>query len=271
MDQRTTRRRVKTLKANKMVVLPRHLEPMVTAHLTETETNFLYTMSPMSSVYIQWDELCMSESLCCYAVNTKDYSDELLMAIIKTAPYEAFVLPDIMALFRQHIENSHFIFIYLIISHRPIPIIAHVFQLYNASCRDYNAHELCSHAAIANNTEVLSWLRNPKTGDGVYPWTDGYHPWSNTTCIMAAQYGHIAMLERLRDPTIDGGVCPWGPTVCTRAAATGQLETLVWLRNPETGGGVCPWNKAQCLYVAQQYNYTAMAKWIEPQPDNIEY
>jgi hypothetical protein len=246
-----------------MVVLLPHLAFMMTSHLTETETRFLYDMSSRLPRKINWSELFMSESLCRFCItHRKHYSTEFLMAVVKTAPYEAFVLSNITARFRRHVETSKFILESAIKAHRPLPILAHLFQLYNRSCRAWFADDFCDCAAGANNTEALEWLRNPHTGDGRYPWTA-------VTCSVAAKYGHIDMLERLRDSTFDGGICPWGLHTCSRAVNMGQLEALIWLRNPKTGGGVCPWHKEACLSSARFFGYTAMAKWIDAHPDDV--
>jgi hypothetical protein len=180
-----------------------------------------------------WRGLFMSKSLCRYGIQqyTKDRSlaVELLMAIAANAPHDVLVLPDITALFRQHRKLSQNIAGHVIETHRPIPILTHMFQLYNRSCHDLHADEFCVDAAASNNIAALSWLRDPNTSDGVYPWT-------RHTCAAAAEHGHLATLQRLRDPLF--------------------------------GGGVCPWSKAWCLYVARYWNYTAMATWIETQPDD---
>jgi hypothetical protein len=235
---------------------------MVTAHLTDTETRFLTQPSPVLSRRIQWDELFMTESLCRYGLQrTNRHSDSFLVAVVKTAPYNVITLPLITTRFRLHVEDFSFILLHAIKTHRPLPILAYLFQLCNCSCRDSCADDFCEYAAAVNNTEALEWLRDPNTGDGSFPWSD----W---TCAGAAQHGHIEMLERLRDPDIDGGICPWKERVCARAVSTGQLETLVWLRNPKVGGGVCPWDKAWCLFLTQHYKYPAITAWINSQPDD---
>jgi hypothetical protein len=246
-----------------MARLSHYLMPMTTDHLTPTETRLFLNFKSLKTKNIQWDELFMSESLCRYGLRqyTKMCPYGFLEAITTTAPYEVLVLPDIRTLFLQDIEVSYNILTRTIEAHRPIPILAYMFQLYNRSCRDFGAYFFCDYAATSNNTAALSWLRDPNTGDGAFPWSD----W---TCFATARYGHIGMLERLRDPRIDGGVCPWGTHVCWCAAKAGQLEVLIWLRNPKKGGGVCPWNKEKCLWIARFYNHTAIAAWIEAQSDD---
>jgi hypothetical protein len=246
-----------------MAVLPPHLAVMVASHLTKTETHFLhYTTPPVLSSHIPWDELYMSISLCLYGLQyMPEYPVEFLMAIVTTASYSDIRSPAITALLRRHRKSATTILNSTIKAHRPISMLAHLFQLYSCSCRDKYADDYCNYAASANNTEALDWLRDPKTGDGSYPW-------SYRTTVLAARYGHIAMLHRLRDPTIDGGICSWGMSACTEAARTGQLAALVWLRNPKTGGGVCPWEKNWCLDAAQQYNYSEITAWIHTQPDD---
>ena len=247
-------------------MLLHYLVPMVSAHLTDTETRFLSTCTSLPNQTrknIQWNELFMSEALCHYGLqqHTKTRPIAFLEAIATTAPYEAFIVPDIRALFGRYTKVSKLVLYHIINAHRPISILAYMFRLYNCSCRDYLADEFCSSATSANNTVALRWLRDPHTGDGVYPW-------SQWACAVAAIHGYIAMLERLRDPHIDGGVCPWEYHACWCAARSNQLDTLIWLRNPDTGGGVCPWNKEACLSAARYWDYSAVVAWIEAQPDD---
>jgi hypothetical protein len=251
-----------------MSMLPHYLVSMVTDHLTYTEARFLVLFHPKFQFGIDWGDLFMSESLCRYGLQYQ-YPDQnennrkLLMGMTDTTPYEVLVLPSISTLFRQHMYSSLDVLSRLIEKHRPIPILAYMFQLYNCTCHGWRAEELCDCAASENNIEALEWLRDPDTSDGSYPW-------SERTCATAARYGHIAMLKRLRDPNIDGGVCPWDVCACSRAIFANQLETLIWLRNPETGGGVCPWNKAYGLKTARSLGYLAMVTWIMAQPDDDE-
>jgi hypothetical protein len=238
---------------------------MVTDHLTPTETEFLLTFRSRFKQDIAWHELFMSESLCRYGLQqcTKKCPFEFLEAIATTAPYEILVLPDISKLFRQHTKFFKLIIDVIIKAHRPLFILVYMLQLYHCSCHDGFADEFCDDAAAANNTEALSWLRDPDTGDGVFHW-------SHWTCASAAKHGHTDMLEHLRDPNIDGGVCPWGQYTCSGAVRAGQLQTLIWLRDPEKGGGVCPWEKERCLSIARHYNYSTMVAWIMAQPDGDE-
>jgi hypothetical protein len=235
---------------------------MVASHLTKTETRFLYCTSPILSDHIHWEDLFMSTSLCLYGLqHISKCPIEFRLAITKTAPYEALILPDITALFRRHVGFAKFILDKIIKAHRPISMLAYLFQLYSCSCRDKYADDYCNYAAAANNTEALAWLRDPTTSDGVYPW-------SYLTTALAAEYGHIDMLERLRDSTIDGGICPWGIHTCSRAAIKGQLAALVWLRDLKMGGGVCPWDKEHCLWLAPDCAHSAIVAWIHTQPDD---
>jgi hypothetical protein len=213
-----------------MAVLPHHLVFMVTAHLTETETQLLHQTVPVRFRHFQWNEVFLSESLCLYAIkHTIKHTSDFLSAVIKTVSCEVLVLPTITALFQQHAEFSKIILNRVIQTHRPIPFLAYLFQLYNCSRHKQFAGDFCDFAATANNIEVLEWLRDPTTGDGSYP---------------------------------------WGKSACITAATKGHLAALVWLRNPKVGGGACPWNKSQCLLCAQYYNYPAIAAWIETQPDD---
>jgi hypothetical protein len=246
-----------------MAPLPHYLVPMVTDHLTNTETRFFLNLASLKTNNIQWRDLFMSESLCRYGLQhyTKTLPSAFLEAMLTTAPYEALVLPDITNLFLQCTGHTFYILGRIITAHRPIPILAYMFQLYDCSCYAHYADDFCDDAVASNNTLALDWLRNPDTGDGIYPW-------SQWACATAARNGHIGMLERLRDPHIDGGACPWGKNVCLQTVGAGQLEALIWLRDPETGGGVCPWNKVECLSIARKHNHTAAAKWIRAQPDD---
>jgi hypothetical protein len=238
---------------------------MVASHLTDTETQFFLNFtSPTLNQRIQWGDLFMSKSLCRYGLQhyTKTRLIVFLEAMATTAPYEVLVLPDIATSFLQYTRASYHILGCIIKAHRPIPILAYMFQLYDCSCRDHYVDDFCDNAVTSNNTLALAWLRNPNTGDGVYPW-------SQWACATAARNGHIGMLERLRDPQIDGGACPWGTNVCLQTVGAGQLPALIWLRDPETGGGVCPWVKEKCLLTARDRNYSVMAAWIEAQPNDL--
>jgi hypothetical protein len=236
---------------------------MVVSHLTDTESRFFLNPISITTENIQWHELFVSTSLCHYGLQhyTEDCPVAFLEAIVTTAPYEALVLLDVAVLFHQTILIPVCLITRIIYMHRPIPILAYILYLFTCSCHDSCADEFCDDAAASNNIEALSWLRDPDTSDGVYPWT--HH-----TCASAAKNGHIDMLERLRDPRIDGGVCPWGTHVCWCAAKAGQLDTLIWLRNPDKGNGVCPWNKAECLSVTRSYIHPTIAAWIMAQPDD---
>jgi hypothetical protein len=247
-----------------MAPLPHYLVPMVASYLTDTETRFWSTRTPPTlNRHIQWGDLFMSESLCRYGLQhyTKIWSSVFLEAMVTTAPYEVLVLPDITTLLFQDTRDPDYIMSCIITAHRPICILAYMFQLYNCSCCDRCADDFCDDAVASNNTLALDWLRDPTTGDGMYPL-------SQEACATAAAYGRIDMLKRLRDPHIDGGAWPWDTHVCRGATRAGQLETLIWLRDPKTGGGVCPWDKEKCLRVARNRNYSAIAAWIMAQPDD---
>jgi hypothetical protein len=246
-----------------MARLLHYLVPVVTDHLTPTETRFFLNLASLKPKNKQWRELFMSKTLCRYGL--QHYTKRpivFLGAIVTTAPYEVLVLPDITALFLQCTRAPLYILCCIIKAHRPIPILAYMFQLYNRSCRDFGAYLFCDDAVASNNTLALDWLRNPNTGGGCCPWSD----W---VCGHAAKNGHIDMLERLRDPHIDGGACPWDTDACWDAARAGQLPALIWLRNPITGGGVCPWDKERCLWAARHWQHWAVAAWIEAQPDDL--
>jgi hypothetical protein len=178
-----------------MAPLPHYLVHMVTDHLTDTETQFWSTRTPPTlNRHIQWGDLFMSESLCRYCLRhyTQTRSIVFLEAMAATAPYEVLVLPDITTLFLQYTGASYHILGCMITAHRPICILTYMFQLYNCSCRDRCADDFCEYAVASNNTLALDWLRNPNTGDGMYPL-------SQWACATAAEYGHIDMLKRLRD------------------------------------------------------------------------
>jgi hypothetical protein len=241
--------------------LPHYLVPMVTIHLTDTEILFFLNLASLKTKNIQWDELFMSKTLCRYGLQhyNKTCPITFLEAMLTTAPYEALVLPDVRALLGRY--RKAFILNHTIKAHRPISILVYMFQLYNCSCRDNGAVVFCEYAAASNNIVALSWLRDPVSGDGVYPW-------SQWACFNAARCGHMGMLERLRDPLLDGGVCPWGTTTCWCAAKAGQMDMLIWLRDPDTGGGVCPWDKVRCLWTARHWQHWAVAAWIMAQPDD---
>jgi hypothetical protein len=244
------------------MAMPPHLLPLVTAHLTETETQFLLSVHFIPNhLNINWDELFMSLSICCYGIQHHLLSTSFLASMLKTAPYDAFILPAILQ--QQQcllsITTLEDIVLTVIGLHRPLPILALMLEQYNTVTN--TKREWCAFAASSNNVDALEWLRDPHTGDGRCFWSD----W---TCAMAAEQGHIDMLQRLRDPMLDGGICPWDTCACLHAVKTGQLATLVWLRNPNVGGGVCPWEKMWCLIFAQQYKHTAIAEWISAQPDD---
>jgi hypothetical protein len=243
-----------------MAPLPHYLVPEVVAHLTDTETKFLLTSRSLSKRDIVWDELVLSVSLYHYVTRRHMGSKAVLAAMLKTAPYEVFILPTITRRFRTDKSFYPSAILQLIHLHRPIPILEYMLKILRYSCLHFDVDEFCDNAASHNNIEALEWLRDPTTSDGRYPWT-------HWTCASAAAYGRIDMLERLRDPRFDGGVCPWGQTVCAEAAIAGQLEALIWLRNPDKGGGVCPWHKASCLSNARIYDHPVVIEWIMTQPD----
>ena len=213
-----------------MALLSWHLVPEITRHLTATESRFLVSRRPVPGRIIMWGDLILSFSLCQYVIKRRIASTSFLFAMLETAPLEAFVLPVIARKFKSGIIIWHQdVLIGLIDKHRSISILAHMFKFYEYSRYDWTAVNYCGYAAGANNTEALAWLRDPNTGNGTSHWTE----W---TCLMATTYGHFGMLQRLRDPDLDGGVCPW--------------------------------NKTKCLQRARDYRYTAMAEWIEAQPDD---
>jgi hypothetical protein len=204
--------------------LPCHLAFTVTAHLTETETRLLNQQQHQYTP-ITWTEVVVSLSLCRYNINHALCLDRsFLLAVIKTAPYEALVLPTITTQLHQNtdiittnlLEN-------LIFLHRPIRILDHLFTLVGRAHSDCDANVFCDAAAVGNNTEALIWLRDPTTNGG-------RHPWSFWTCVLAARCGYVTMLQRLRDPALDGGPCPWRKGWCQHDAIRfGQLELAAWV------------------------------------------
>jgi hypothetical protein len=171
----------------------------------------------------------MSTSLCRYGITHNGNSVDFLVAIMSTAPYKALVLPYITALFYWCREVSTEILKRILYLHRPIPILAYLFALYKCSQKTPRTiNDFCDYAVVGNNIPALAWLRDPKTSDGVYPW-------STWTCLYAARHGHSEILQRLRDPNLDGGRCPW--------------------------------NKIWCYHEALRLGHLNLAAWIETQPD----
>jgi hypothetical protein len=135
-----------------MTVLPPYLAVMVASHLTETETRFLYCTSPILSDHIHWEDLFMSTSLCLYGLHRmSEYSIEFLMAIVTTASYDDIQSPAITALLCCHLGSAKHILYHTIKAHRPLPMLAYLFQLYSCSCRGSCADDFCDMAARSHN------------------------------------------------------------------------------------------------------------------------
>lgn len=63
-------------------------------------------------------------------------------------------------------------------------------------------------------------------------------------------------------------LCPCGETTCLNAAENGHLTTLQWLRSQVLPwGDVIKWDKAKCLKKAEENGHTATAAWIQEQPE----
>ena len=245
----------------KMAPIAWHLVPEITRHLTNTETRFLLSNGSISMHNTNWDKVVMSLSLCRYGIKHYMLTTPFLFAMLKTAPYDAFVLPAITRRFKTHPFSPSRFLCDLICFHHPIVILEYMFTLYNYHFNVYNPDHFCMHAACFNNVAALSWLRDPTTGQGA-------HPWTYWVCLMAVKNNHLDMLQRLRNPHLDGGVCPWSADVCEAAARHGHLAILQRLRDPHLDGGACPWCKQQCRDLAREYNHLHVVAWIDTQPDD---
>lgn len=163
----------------------------------------------------------------------------------------------------------------LIEAHRPIEFLEY-------HSRVALAYDWClwQYAAQFDNIEVMQWLLDANTGNGV-----SY--WNARSCDIAAAHGNIRALRLLRTPVespiqrtfhtgsveytydehgvvhvVDGGRCPWDAQTCLFAVQRGHLRVLQWLLNAGTGGGSCPWDPAECLAEAQKNGDKEMTAWI---------
>ena len=112
--------------------------------------------------------------------------------------------------------------------------------------------------------------------------------WGPWTYRLAARFGHIEILDHLRDhgcelPQDDGGnsilgwaagggridalkwvlVYDWewhNTDTCATAAGNGHLEALKWLRSKGA-----PWEKARCKKAATRKGHHGTAQWIAAQ------
>lgn len=98
----------------------------------------------------------------------------------------------------------------------------------------------------------------PTTVPGIRRWArENGCPWNTNTCTEAADAGHLDILQ-----WVWAHGCPWDRNVCTFAARSGRLASLQWAR--ENG---CPWDRTFCLNIAKKNGHSAVAVWIETQPE----
>jgi hypothetical protein len=89
-----------------------------------------------------------------------------------------------------------------------------------ASCKLKLSGKVVNRAAWLGQLELLRWMR----ALGCCAWEsckgDGKDP-----CASAAEGGHLAVLQWLRD-----NGCPWDVCTCSHAAMSGNLAVLQWAR-----------------------------------------
>ena len=130
----------------------------------------------------------------------------------------------------------------------------------------------CTIAAKYGRLEVLQWLRRQEPP---CPWSantdyqaaqyrqlaclqwahdNGCPRAGEYTCEVAAQNGHLAVLQwvRAQDPPY-----PWTSRVCTEAAKGGHLEVLQWARAQDPP---CPWNFTAIQ--AATNGHDEVAQWL---------
>jgi hypothetical protein len=101
------------------------------------------------------------------------------------------------------------------------------------ACRESPDSVAIGHIAVRGGTaEALQFLH-----------TQGYG-WSISTCAVAAKYGHLHLLQWLREKEQS---CPWDKSTCAMAAWGGYLRILQWAR--ENG---CSWSSCTCNQAASQ-------------------
>jgi len=91
----------------------------------------------------------------------------------------------------------------------------------------------CAEAAKYGHLHVLQWLRDPaRSADGKQ--NNTACPWNVLTCANTALNGYLHVLQWAWDPTnsADGTVSPWDAGTCAAAAGNGHLHVLQWVRDP---------------------------------------
>ena len=94
---------------------------------------------------------------------------------------------------------------------------------------------------FCTSVERLAWAKAKGC-----PWawslsTRGWREGSANPCALAAEGGHLAVLQWAR-----AHHCPWDAATCYAAASGGHLDVLQWARKHG-----CPWNKQACYLAAR--------------------
>lgn len=111
-----------------------------------------------------------------------------------------------------------------------------------ANCDQY---QLMICAAVENNQlDTVKWL------------AERGHTGNHESCILAARYGLLQMLQLLRQNN-----CGWNEDVCMAAACRGHLEVLQWAI--ENG---CSYNKIQCHTTAEKYGHEHIVGYLKTLP-----
>ena len=94
----------------------------------------------------------------------------------------------------------------------------------------YQQHSILSHSAtIFGSVSAMQYLRSVGC------------PWSQRTCFLAAEHGHLHILQMARDYGY-----PWSDVrTCTVAAKNGHLHIVQYARD-----NGCPWDKETCANAA---------------------
>ena len=81
-------------------------------------------------------------------------------------------------------------------------------------------------------------------------------PWNKCTCSMAANGGHLEVLQWAHD-----NGCPLDALTCKYAAMGGHLEMMQWLR-----ANGCPWDHRTCTNAAEG-GHLEVLQWLHARTD----
>jgi hypothetical protein len=109
--------------------------------------------------------------------------------------------------------------------------------------------ETCEVAATYGHLEMLQWLRNLDPS---------LFNCDAQICSAAARRGHIFILEWLRAQK-PSQLCLWDEGTCAAAALGGHLDTLKWLRSRDPP---CPWDWRTRACAVKSGHYDVV-KWVD--------